>query len=131
MAAFGGKLSKPLEEWLTPTETQGLEAQGLRLERGEKIAKGGAGDTREGERGSSGGGGAGCVGRVAAVGSIEGGGGRGKIKGERGGKVPDKTLPDKTLLEYARNGHVKLPNLLQQLKLDPDEVYEAFETVFD
>ena len=40
-------------------------------------------------------------------------------------------LSYKKLLEYERNGHLKLPNLLKNLGMDASDVYTAFENVFN
>jgi hypothetical protein len=115
-AAFGD-LSKPLDAYLKPAAEEPPE-------RTNSKGKGGGqkdSDAEEGKRGGVG---------TAVVEQVEEGIAlKNTLRDEK--NSDGLALSYKKLLEYERNGHLKLPNLLKNLGMDASDVYTAFENVFN
>ena len=104
-AAFGDKLAAPLEEWLkTPPAGSG----------------GGVGSEEGAGRGEESGGRVGDAAR-----------GKGGDGAAGGWEWEGSGLSAKKMLEFERNGHAKVPNLLAQVGMDAGEVHAAFDNVFN
>jgi hypothetical protein len=115
-AAFGD-LSKPLDAYLKPAAEEPQE-------RTNSKEKGGGQEDSEAEEGKRGGVGTAVVEQVE-----EGIALKNTLTDEK--NSDGLALSYKKLLEYERNGHLKLPNLLKSLGMDASDVYTAFENVFN